>query len=72
MMTLHARIAMVLIVFITLSPMFSAELTHADDQIPTTTPRPKAIKPKAEAKFYTAETAAKAKAVSASPHRSTS
>ena len=60
MMKLSARTAMALVVFITLSPMFSTELALADDQIPTTMPRAKAIKPKGEARFHAAETAAKA------------
>lgn len=62
MMTLHARVAMVFIGLISLSPMLGAELTQAEDRKPKATPKPKAVKPKAEAKFYTAETAAKAKA----------
>ena len=60
MMKLSARTAMALVVFMTLSPMFSTELALADDQKPTAMPRAKAIKPKGEARFQTAETAAKA------------
>ena len=62
MMTLHARAAMVFIGFMTLSTMLGTELTLAEDQKPKATPKAKSVKPKTEAKFHTAETAAKAKA----------
>lgn len=64
MMTLRARAAMVFIGFMTLSPVLGTELTLAEDKKEKATPQAKAVKPKAEAKFRTAETAAKGKACS--------
>ena len=64
MMKLSGCAAVACIGFMILSPMLSVELTLAEDQKPKATPQAKAAKPKAEAKFHTAETAAKGKACS--------
>jgi hypothetical protein len=42
-----------------LSPILSIDLTLAEEQKPTATPQTKALKPKAESTFRSAETAAK-------------
>jgi hypothetical protein len=62
MLTLSVRAAIVLIGFMSLSPMLGMELTLAEDQKPKATPKAKAIKPKAEPKFHTAETVTRATA----------
>ena len=59
MLKLNVRAVMVFIGFMIL-PMLGTELTLAEDQKPKAKPQAKATKPKAEAKFHTAETAAKA------------
>ena len=64
MKKLSAAAAMVFIGLIPLSPMLGTELTQAEDKKPKATPQAKAAKPKVEAKFHTAETAAKDKACS--------
>jgi hypothetical protein len=60
MMKLSAHAAMVVIGFIALPPILSTDLTLAEEQKPKATPQTKALKPKADAKFHTAETAAMA------------
>jgi hypothetical protein len=62
MLKLNSRAAMVFIGFMSLSPMLGMELTLAEDQKPKATPKAKAIKPKAEPKFHTAETVTRATA----------
>jgi hypothetical protein len=64
MMTLLPRAAMIFIGFMILSPMLGAELSLAEDKKPKARPQAKAAKPKVEARFHTAETAAKDKACS--------
>lgn len=62
MMTFGARVALAYVGCMTLSLMLGTELALAEDQKPKTTPQAKIIKPKADAKFHTAETAAKSAA----------
>ncbi len=62
MMKLNARMAMAFVGCMILSPMLSTDLILAEDQKPKAAPQAKAIKPKADAKFHTAETAAKSAA----------
>lgn len=62
MMRLGARVTMVCIVFMTLSPVLSTGLTLAEDQKPKAKPQSKTITPKANTKFRTTETAAKSAA----------
>ena len=62
MLKLSTRAAIVFIGFMILSPMLGTDFTQAEDQKPKAKPQAKAIKPKAEAKFHTAETAVKGNA----------
>lgn len=62
MMRLTARMAMACMGFMMLSPVFSTDLTFAEDQKPKAKPQSKAITPKANVKLHTAETAAKSAA----------
>ena len=57
---LSAGAVMAFIGFMILSQMLGTDFTLAEDQKPKAKPQAKTVKPKAEAKFHTAETAAKA------------
>lgn len=59
MMRLTARVAMACMGFMMLPPAFNTDLTFAEDQKPKAKLQSKAVKPKANAKLHTAETATK-------------